>query len=98
MTWKEAIEEFKYYLTLERSLSPFSISAYLSDVNKLAQYLDKISPLNVTSSELKRFLEHLGGMGIAFRTAETGQSDHPLLALKKEHFLIVSEYQIYAIF
>ncbi len=27
MTWKEAIEEFKYYLTLERSLSPFSISA-----------------------------------------------------------------------
>jgi len=50
MTWKEAIEEFKYYLTLERSLSPFSISAYLGDVNKLAKYLGEVSPLNVTRS------------------------------------------------
>ncbi len=72
MTWKEAIEQFKHFLQLERSMSTHSVSAYLSDISKLAQYLDVdnkgISPLNVSSSELKKFLEYLGGMGIASRS------------------------------
>lgn len=72
MTWKEAIEQFKHFLQLERSMSTHSVSAYLSDIKKLAQYLDfdnkEISPLSVTSLELKKFLEYLSGMGIASRS------------------------------
>lgn len=72
MTWKEAIEQFKHFLQLERSMSTHSVSAYLSDINKLVQYLDfdnkEISPLSVTSFELKKFLEYLSGMGIASRS------------------------------
>jgi integrase/recombinase XerD len=72
MTWKEAIEQFKHFLQLERSMSTHSVSAYLSDIKKLAQYLDfdnkEISPLSVTSFELKKFLEYLSGMGIASRS------------------------------
>jgi len=49
-------------------LSPFSISAYVSDVSKLAKYLGEVSPLNVTYSELQRFLQYLGGTGIAPRS------------------------------
>ncbi len=69
MTWTESIEQFKHFLQLERSMSIHSVSAYLSDVNKLAQYLDadnqERSPLKVSNSELQAFLEYLGGMGIA---------------------------------
>lgn len=36
--WKKA---YKAYLQLEKSLSPNSVSAYLRDVDKLVQYLDK---------------------------------------------------------
>ena len=72
MTWKESIEQFKHFLQLERSMSKHSVSAYLSDINKLAQCLDadnkKSSPLDVSSSELHEFLEYLGGMGIASRS------------------------------
>ncbi len=53
-------------------MSTHSVSAYLSDIKKLAQYLDfdnkEISPLSVTSFELKKFLEYLSGMGIASRS------------------------------
>jgi len=39
MTWTEAIEQFKHFLQLEQSMSTHSVSAYLSDINKLAKYL-----------------------------------------------------------
>ncbi len=69
MTWTESIEQFKHFLQLERSMSIHSVSAYLSDVNKLTQYLDtdnqESSPLKVSNSELQAFIEYLGEMGIA---------------------------------
>ncbi len=53
-------------------MSTHSVSAYLSDINKLAKYLavdnNGSLPLNVTNSELQNFLEYLGGMGIASRS------------------------------
>jgi len=72
MTWTEAIEQFKHFLQLEQSMSTHSVSAYLSDINKLAKYLAVYNngslPLNVTNTDLQKFLEYLGGMGIASRS------------------------------
>lgn len=38
MTWNEAIDNFKTYLTLEKSLSSNSVEAYLNDIKKLAAF------------------------------------------------------------
>ena len=43
MTWEDAIESYKTYLILEKSLSSNSVEAYLNDIKKLAKYCaDKI--------------------------------------------------------
>ena len=41
MSWKSSIDEFKYYLKVERSLSENSIMAYIRDVNKLRLFAEK---------------------------------------------------------
>ena len=38
MTWEDAIESYKTYLILEKSLSSNSVEAYLNDIKKLAKY------------------------------------------------------------
>ena len=72
MTWEEAILQFKHFLQLERSMSAHSVSAYLGDIKKLAQYLGSTnmssSPLEVSSTELHGFVEFLGGVGMAPRS------------------------------
>ena len=67
MDWQQALKVFKTYLRLERSLSVNTVEAYLTDVNKLVQYLDsnKIekSPAQIESEDLRGFIvwvNHLG--------------------------------------
>ncbi|GJM29367.1 MAG: tyrosine recombinase XerC [Cyclobacteriaceae bacterium] len=71
MTWEAAIEQFKNYLSLERSMSIHSIDAYIGDVSKLAQFISgrKLhSPMAVTYEALKDFLENLAQLGISARS------------------------------
>ncbi len=67
--WKNG---FSNYLQLERSLSEHSISAYLSDVDKLYTFLglstQAKSPLHVSTSDLKKFIRWIHSMGVAERT------------------------------
>ncbi|MBL4624632.1 MAG: site-specific integrase, partial [Flavobacteriales bacterium] len=59
MDWKSTKSGFKAYLQLERSLSPNSIEAYLSDLDKLTTYLEH-SQLNLTPEKIE--LVHLQGL------------------------------------
>lgn len=72
MDWKSAMSGFKAYLILERSLSPNSINAYLSDVEKLAVFAEgtaqKPNPVQVDFELLRLFIFHLNEMGIGERS------------------------------
>src|SRR5688572_4123043 len=67
--WDIHIKQFGNYLKLERSLSPNSIAAYLSDVEKLTQYLEvsknTASPLVLTTKHIQGFLQYINELGIS---------------------------------
>jgi integrase/recombinase XerD len=60
LTWKESLKDFETYLRLEKSLSPNSIEAYLTDVSKLENFFSgtgrNILPSQTTYPDLKEFL------------------------------------------
>ena len=72
MDWASAINGFKAYLMLERSLSPNSIEAYTRDVYKLVEYLEiiqsDISPVEIKFTQLKDFIIWINGLGVAERS------------------------------
>lgn len=71
MNWKSEIRGFESYLKLERGLSQNSISAYLRDVRKLAQYLDENAPksvIKVSQEDLLGFIASLNDIGIKARS------------------------------
>lgn len=58
--WKDSISDFLMYLKLERALSDNTINAYVSDINKFYNFLEKtkvntILPTNVSSEMVARF-------------------------------------------
>lgn len=50
------IDAYSYYLRMERSLSPNTVSAYTSDVENLME-IEKTSPLEMTSDEIVDYFE-----------------------------------------
>ncbi len=68
MNWDSAKKGFKNYLQLERSLSKNSIAAYLSDIDKIVQFLaiseKNIGPLNVQTQDLKSLLQWINELGM----------------------------------
>ena len=72
MTWDNAIESYKTYLILEKSISSNSVEAYLNDINKLAKYCaDKHkvkTPDEVTYDILKDYLIYVSEVGVTNRT------------------------------
>ena len=70
--WEYEIIEYKNFLKLERSLSENSISAYISDVNKLVQFLEiknlEISYAEIDSKIISNFLEYLVKLGVSSNT------------------------------
>lgn len=72
MTWDNAIESYKTYLILEKSLSSNSVEAYLNDINKLAKYCaDEHNikvPDEVKYDTLKDYLVHVSEIGVTNRT------------------------------
>lgn len=69
MSWEFYINQFKSYLKIERALSENSIEAYLHDVELLNRYVTKeaegISPLEIRSTHLHKFLEFVGQLGLS---------------------------------
>jgi integrase/recombinase XerD len=68
LTWTTAIESFRAYLLLERSMSPNTIDAYLNDVKKLVRYLEitgqSILPLTASADDLTRFILWVNDLGL----------------------------------
>ncbi len=60
MLWSQALNDYKYYLKIERGLSKNSISNYEFDVLKLISYLNKnvikIQPNKIEQSEIQSFI------------------------------------------
>lgn len=72
MTWDNAIENYKTYLILERSLSANSVEAYIADIQKLAKFCEErfsvSQPADTTYEMLKEFLVYINEIGITSRT------------------------------
>ena len=72
MNWDEAKKGYENYLKLEKSLSINSIAAYINDINKLIDFLDKsgkkLSPIKVKLDNLKSFVEWLNERDVSPRT------------------------------
>ena len=60
MKWSKAIQDYQYYLQLERGLSNNSIANYTLDVKKLITYLESnainISPLDIDNEVIQGFI------------------------------------------
>ena len=63
MYWKNAIEQFKLFLKLEKQLSDNSIAAYINDVSKLknfvSNYDEHITPSQVDTALIQNFIYQL---------------------------------------
>ncbi|WKN32091.1 site-specific tyrosine recombinase XerD [Porifericola rhodea] len=67
--WETYIGEFEDYLKLERSLSENSRKAYISDIDKLQQFVElsewDLSPLEIEQEHLEKMLEHVCDLGLS---------------------------------
>jgi integrase/recombinase XerD len=72
MNWETAIEKFKTFLKLEKSLSQNSIDAYANDISKLIKYLnanyDEVLPTKVVYPHLRDFIASINANGTSPRT------------------------------
>jgi integrase/recombinase XerD len=72
MDWKSALNGFKAYLRLEKSLSENTLEAYYHDVDLLRRFLEEkrynISPEKVQLANLQEFLAWIGESEIAARS------------------------------
>ena len=84
------IRKYQQYLKLEKSLSPNTFNAYMTDLQKLLHFLEgeNIEMLDVTLDDLQRFAAGLHDIGIHPR------SQARILSGIKSffHFLVVADY------
>lgn len=61
--WPDTVEEFKYYLTIERSLSKNTILAYIRDITNFIGFMNENYPsvgfTDTTSDHIRHFLKEL---------------------------------------
>lgn len=55
MQWKEALEQYRIYLKLERNLSENTISNYIRDILKLKTMFPDLAPTKITSEQVREF-------------------------------------------
>jgi integrase/recombinase XerD len=72
MNWPSAIQSFRDYLHLERSMSHHTIEAYLNDVGKFVQWLELegrvLPPLSVKAEDLTQFVLWANRLGLEAST------------------------------
>lgn len=72
MRWDEEIEDFQSYLKLERGLTDNSVRAYVTDLEKLINFLsqggEETPPEDVTPDMFREFIVWLGVQGVSPRT------------------------------
>jgi len=72
MMWASTIKGFLSYLRLEKSLSPNSITAYESDVDKLRRFAEGTpapsSPTHISVKEIRLFIEQITELGLSATT------------------------------
>jgi integrase/recombinase XerD len=72
--WKSNINDFKYYLQVEKSLSENSVVSYESDIQKLMAFVEMFhsskKPSDITLQDLQEFLKYIAD----FHFTETTQS------------------------
>ncbi len=72
MSWKAYIHGFKAYMKLERSMSGNSVEAYLSDAEKLKQWVTRnhpgLMPEALDGNLLSEFIQDINKMGMGERT------------------------------
>jgi len=60
MNWNQALNDYSYYLKLERGLSQNSINSYVLDIKKLIKYIDinsiGTSPIAIDTEIIKQFI------------------------------------------
>lgn len=60
MKWLNILQDYTYYLKIEKGLSNNSIEAYSRDVKKLIAYLEvnniSLSPVSISNEEIKQFM------------------------------------------
>ncbi|MBN2215515.1 MAG: site-specific tyrosine recombinase XerD [Bacteroidales bacterium] len=72
MSWLSYMVDFRTYLKLEKSLSENSVSAYMSDIEKLVRFnemqVSKLQPSEITYSFLQQFIDYLNELGLSPRS------------------------------
>ena len=60
MTWKQALQDYRNYLLIERGLSENSVVNYSLDIHKLMNYLEghkiSVSPVKISAETLQQFI------------------------------------------
>lgn len=68
MSWSAALQLFRAYLLLERSLSANTLEAYLGDVQKFVRYLEiegiERTPVQVQRADLEQFIHWVNRLGL----------------------------------
>lgn len=71
MHWQRAIQGYRSYLQLERSLSANTVESYLRDIQHLQNFCDDLnlsSPEHVESEDLKKFVQQIADIGLSAST------------------------------
>ena len=74
LLWQTNINDFKYYLSVEKSLAKNSVVSYESDLQKLAQFINLIAPSkqpsDINLQDLQQFIKYIS----EFNFTESTQS------------------------
>lgn len=72
MTWSEAIENYANYLRFEKNASENTIEAYVSDLQKLQDFVEQnlmnITPITISYEHLQEFLYQVSKINYSERT------------------------------
>lgn len=69
MLWEDYLRDYKDYLILEKSLSSNTVDAYLSDIQRFAEYLDlqdmRVDIWEISPKHIRSFLNFISELGIS---------------------------------